>query len=200
MQGPLTAFILMLVSLWYPISSMIRCRTKTAAATLRIVKSTLRSGLQTTAQDIKHQDPVILNHFISVMWRVGDAITQGSERIKCGRSKFTIENEKCTKRLNTRLEKALAGYSPVWQCHLVKMLQYFRVKSNSLYKHLGRRNAVVRFVNSESVCRQIFTTKKPSYLSKTLWKKLKRQILKCYWVIHSSLIDSRPQKWHESGE
>ena len=114
--------------------------------------------------------------------------------------KFTIENEKYTKRLNTRWEKALAGYSPVWQCHLVKMLQYFRVKSNSLYKHLGKRNAVVRFVNSESVCRQILTTKKPSYLSKKLWKKLKRQILKCYWVIHSSLIDNRPQKWHESGE
>ena len=86
--------------------------------------------------------------------------------------KFTIEKEKCTKRLNTRLEKALAGYSPVWQCHLVKMLQYFRVKSNSLYKHLGKRNAVVRFVNSESVCRQIFTTKKSSYLSKKLWKKV----------------------------
>ena len=91
--------------------------------------------------------------------------------------KFTIENEKYTKRLNTRWEKALAGYSPVWQCHLVKMLQYFRVKSNSLYKHLGKRNAVVRFVNSESVCRQICTTKKSPYPSTKLWKKLTRQIL-----------------------
>ena len=75
--------------------------------------------------------------------------------------KFTIENEKCTKRLNTRLEKALAGYSPVWQCHLVKMLQYFRVKSNSLYKHLGKRNAVVRFVNSESVADRSLRQKNP---------------------------------------
>ena len=88
---------------------MIRCRTKTVAATLRIVKSTLRSGLQTTAQDIKHQDPVILNHFISVMWRVGDTITQGSERIKCGRSKFTIENEKCTKRLKRLSDEKRSG-------------------------------------------------------------------------------------------
>ena len=134
MQGPLTAFILMLVSLWYPISSMIRCRTKTAAATLRIVKSTLRSGLQTTAQNIKHQDPVIFNH-LSVMWHVGDATTQGLEWIKCGRSKFTIENEKCTKGLNTRWKKAQAGYSPVWQCHIIKVLQHFQVESNSLYKH-----------------------------------------------------------------
>ena len=155
----------MLVSLWYPISSMIRCRTKTAAATLRIVKSTLRSGLQTTAQDIKHQDPVILNHFISVMWRVGDAITQGSERIKCGRSKFTIENEKCTKRLNTLWEKERAYHSPVWQCHIFKSLQYFRVQSNSLYKHTNDLriwvNAVVRFVNSKS-----------PYPSTKLWKKI----------------------------
>ena len=50
--------------------------------------STLRSGLQTTAQDIKHRDPVIVNHLISFMRHVGDTIAHGHglEWIKCGRS------------------------------------------------------------------------------------------------------------------
>ncbi|CAH3038917.1 unnamed protein product [Pocillopora meandrina] len=50
--------------------------------------STLRSGLQTTAQDIKHRDPVTVNHLISVMRHVGDTIAHGHglEWIKCGRS------------------------------------------------------------------------------------------------------------------
>ena len=50
--------------------------------------STLRSGLQTTAQDINHRDPVTVNHLIGVMRHVGDTIAHGHglEWIKCGRS------------------------------------------------------------------------------------------------------------------